>query len=202
VALPAFAAERPRVAVRRAAAAPGGRRYRSTSLAQRTHSSKPSKPAARCCCCRSMGQTDGQTDRGTDGRTDGRKDARFIDHAAHTMRTVPIASVCEPTHMSIKQMDLEAPDVPGHGRGRGCTGRPSRHVPTASTRSTAEKCSPTYSIPQFQCNHSPDTVHQGCSGAGTRGTAYPTFFDRGDASPTFWTEIRAKLSPPLQLVTY
>ena len=153
MALPAFAAERPCVAVRRAAAAPGGRRYRSTSLAQRTHSSKPSKPAACCCCCRSMGQTDG------------RKDARFTDHAAHTMRTVPIASMCEPTHMSIKQMDLEAPDVPGHGRGRGCTGRPSRHVPTASTRSTAEKCSPTYSIPQFQCNHSPDTVHQGCSGA-------------------------------------
>jgi len=33
----------------------------------------------------------------------------------------------------------------------------------------------------------------------------PTFFDRGDASstpPLFWTEIRAKVSPPLQLVTY
>jgi len=33
----------------------------------------------------------------------------------------------------------------------------------------------------------------------------PTFFDRGDASPTpplFWTEIRAKVSPLLQLVTY
>ena len=33
----------------------------------------------------------------------------------------------------------------------------------------------------------------------------PTFFDRGDASPTpptFWTEIRAKVSPVLQLVTY
>jgi len=33
-----------------------------------------------------------------------------------------------------------------------------------------------------------------------------TFFDRGDASrippPLFWTEIRAKVSPLLQLVTY
>jgi len=47
---------------------------------------------------------------------------------------------------------------------------------------------------------------QGCSGAGTRGgTASPTFFDRGDASPlpaTFWSEIRAKVSRLLQLVTY
>jgi len=38
---------------------------------------------------------------------------------------------------------------------------------------------------------------QGCSGAGTRGTASPTFFDRGGRvphSPLFWTEIRAKVS--------
>ena len=43
-------------------------------------------------------------------------------------------------------------------------------------------------------------------GRGRRGTASPHFFDRGDASPTppslFWTEIRAKVSPLLQLVTY
>ena len=46
------------------------------------------------------------------------------------------------------------------------------------------------------------SVEQGCSGAGTTS---PTFFDRGDASPTpplFWTEIRAKVSLLLQLVTY
>jgi len=47
---------------------------------------------------------------------------------------------------------------------------------------------------------------QGCSGAGTRGdNVPPTFFDRGNGSPTpplFWTEIRAKVSPLLQLVTY
>jgi len=46
---------------------------------------------------------------------------------------------------------------------------------------------------------------QGCSGAGTRGDGVPHFFD-GDASPTllplFWTEIRAKVSSLLQLVTY
>ena len=52
-------------------------------------------------------------------------------------------------------------------------------------------------------------THQGCSGAARRGrggTANPpTFLDIGDASPTpptFWTEIRAKVSPLLQLVTY
>jgi len=46
---------------------------------------------------------------------------------------------------------------------------------------------------------------QGFSGAETRGDGAPTFFDRGDASPTpalFWTEIHAKVSPLLQLVTY
>jgi len=50
------------------------------------------------------------------------------------------------------------------------------------------------------------TVAHGCSGARTRGGRRPPlFFDRGDASPTpslFWTEIRAKVSPLLQLVTY
>ena len=51
----------------------------------------------------------------------------------------------------------------------------------------------------------PDTAdspsqRQGCSGAGTR-----HFFSTGNASPTrplFWTEIRAKVSPLLRLVTY
>jgi len=47
---------------------------------------------------------------------------------------------------------------------------------------------------------------QGCVvGRGRGGTASPTFFYRGDASPTpplFWTEIRAKVSLLLQLVTY
>jgi len=47
---------------------------------------------------------------------------------------------------------------------------------------------------------------QGCSGAETRGgTASPTFFrqeGRVPHSPTFWIEIRAKVSPLLQLVTY
>ena len=48
------------------------------------------------------------------------------------------------------------------------------------------------------------SVHQRCSGMGTPGgAASPTFFDRGDASPHFfWTEIRAKVSSLLQLVTY
>jgi len=57
--LPAFAAER-------RAAAPllvsAGAYYRWISHARGTLSSKP---AARRCCCRSMGQTDGQTDRRT-----------------------------------------------------------------------------------------------------------------------------------------
>jgi len=46
---------------------------------------------------------------------------------------------------------------------------------------------------------------QRCSGAGTRGEGVPHFFRQGDASPIpspFWTEIRAKVSPFLQLVTY
>jgi len=46
---------------------------------------------------------------------------------------------------------------------------------------------------------------RGVVGRGRGGTAYPTFVDRGDASPTpptFWAEIRAKVSPLLQLVTY
>ena len=50
-------------------------------------------------------------------------------------------------------------------------------------------------------------VVQGRSGAGTRSGRRrpPAFFDWGDASPTpppiFWTEIRAKVSPLMQLVT-
>jgi len=47
---------------------------------------------------------------------------------------------------------------------------------------------------------------QGCSGAGTRGDGVPTFSTGGTRPqlppPLFWTEIRAKVSPLLQLVTY
>jgi len=46
---------------------------------------------------------------------------------------------------------------------------------------------------------------QGCSGAGTRGDGVPHFFRqraRVLLPPLFWTEIRAKVSPLLQLVTY
>ena len=46
---------------------------------------------------------------------------------------------------------------------------------------------------------------QGCSGARTRGDGVPHFFrqeGRVPHSPTFWIEIRAKVSPLLQLVTY
>ena len=42
---------------------------------------------------------------------------------------------------------------------------------------------------------------RGAVGRGRGGTASPTFFDRGDASPTpptFWSEIRAEVSPLLQ----
>ena len=43
------------------------------------------------------------------------------------------------------------------------------------------------------------------SGVGTRGDGVPPLFDREGRvphSPTFWTEIRAKVSLLLQLVTY
>jgi len=46
---------------------------------------------------------------------------------------------------------------------------------------------------------------QGFSGAGTRGGGVPELFSTGGRvphSPTFWTEIRPKVSPLLQLVTY
>jgi len=48
---------------------------------------------------------------------------------------------------------------------------------------------------------------QGCSGAGMRGAdgVPPLFLSGGRVphpSPLFWTEIRAKVSPLLQLVTY
>jgi len=47
---------------------------------------------------------------------------------------------------------------------------------------------------------------QGCSGAGTRRDGVPLLFSstggRVPHSPTFWTEMRAKVSPLLQLVTY
>ena len=51
-------------------------------------------------------------------------------------------------------------------------------------------------------------LRHGCSGAGTRaGTATPTFFSTAGTRPPlplhfFWTEIRAKVSPPLPLVTH
>ena len=52
----------------------------------------------------------------------------------------------------------------------------------------------------------PASLNQGCSGAGTRGTASPHFFRQGGRvpplPPLFWTEIRAKVSPLLQLVAY
>jgi len=47
--------------------------------------------------------------------------------------------------------------------------------------------------------------NRGVVGRWRGGTASPTFFDREDASPLphfFWTEIRAEVSPLLQLVTY
>jgi len=51
----------------------------------------------------------------------------------------------------------------------------------------------------FHCRH-------GCSEAGTRGDGVPPLFSTGGTRPPlppiFWTEIRAKVSPLLQLVTY
>jgi len=56
------------------------------SPARRAHSSKP---AARCCSCRRMGQTGGQTD----GQTDGRADTVPLRRpCAHTMRVVSITN--------------------------------------------------------------------------------------------------------------
>ena len=50
----------------------------------------------------------------------------------------------------------------------------------------------------------PTKRSRGVVGRGRGGTASPHFSDRGDVSPLplFWTEIRAKVSPLLQLVTY
>ena len=48
-------------------------------------------------------------------------------------------------------------------------------------------------------------LYQSCSGAGTREDGVPHFFLQGTRPPLphfFWTEIRAKVSPLLQLVTY
>jgi len=49
-------------------------------------------------------------------------------------------------------------------------------------------------------------IMQGCSEAGMRGDGVPALFSTGGTRPPlpplFWTEIRAKVSPLLQLVTY
>ena len=51
-----------------------------------------------------------------------------------------------------------------------------------------------------------DERKQGYSGAGTRGDDVPPLFRQAGrvphSPPLFWTEIRAKVSPLLQLVTY
>jgi len=77
VTLPAFAAER-RAAARGCGAAAAGRPALSIDIFARTALS--SKPTARRCCVRQMGQTD--------RRTDGRTPDRFMHPAPHTMRTV------------------------------------------------------------------------------------------------------------------
>jgi len=77
--LPAFAA------VRRAAAPlllRTGACYRLISPAREALSSKP---AARCSCCRTTGQTDGRTD----GHSNRRTLDHFIDPVPRDMRTVP-----------------------------------------------------------------------------------------------------------------
>jgi len=54
-------------------------------------------------------------------------------------------------------------------------------------------------------NRKPVGRHQGVVGRGSGVTASPHFFRQGERvphSPTFWTEIRAKVSPLLQLVIY
>ena len=68
--------------------------------------------------------------------------------------------------------------------------------PTEPNHQKPKNIDPTESNPWVNRTHGP--------GAGTRGTAFPAFFDRGDASPTptFCTEIRAKVSPLLQLNGY
>jgi len=74
----AFAAAAPLRAARRHQR---DRSYRSISPAHRALS----KPAARRCCCQSMGQTDGQTDGWTPNR--------YIDPAPYTLRTVSIKTL-------------------------------------------------------------------------------------------------------------
>jgi len=92
VTLHAFADER-------RAAAPlllgaGARRSQLISPARTAFSSKP---AARRCCCRSMGQTDGQTD--------GRALDLFIYPAPHTTRAVPDSELME--FINILPCDLQ-----------------------------------------------------------------------------------------------
>ena len=50
----------------------------------------------------------------------------------------------------------------------------------------------------------PTKRSRGVVGRGRLGGQRPPFFRQGDVSPLplFWTEIRAKVSPQLQLVTY
>ena len=53
--------------------------------------------------------------------------------------------------------------------------------------------------------HDKTVLSRGVVGQGRGGRRPPTFFDMGDASPTpahFWIDIRVKVSPLLQLVTY
>jgi len=78
VTLPAIAVERRRTCSTVRAAIDRSRASRALS----------NKPADRCCCCRSMGETDGRSP------TDGRTPEHYIDLAANTMREAPIAAQC------------------------------------------------------------------------------------------------------------
>ena len=95
-------------------------------------------------------------------------------------------------------------DFPSDSTRWECTGSARR-----CRRRSASRCgrSPDHASIQNSAINSKALVRcrQACSGAGTRGAASPHFFDRGNASstpPLFWTKIRAKGSPLLQLVSY
>jgi len=62
-----------------------------------------------------------------------------------------------------------------------------------SPHNFAESECVTASVGQLRQQKTTSSFDQGCSGAGTRGTAFPSFLRQGDASPTFWTEIRKPL---------
>jgi len=78
-----------------------------------------------------------------------------------------------------------------------CRRRPScwqRHVEIRGTRINTD----------LFCRRKSDD-NRGVVGRGRGGTAFPHFFSTGGRVPHFphfWTEIRAKVSPLLQLVTY